>query len=232
MKKLLPLLAILFVLFLLVTTPWKKAPDADLTDRVKLVDVNRLGGAMAVFCDEDDPAVYFLGLTDASFADEAGQSTSFQALAPGMIVEIDWNGLVKESYPPGIDAAAVRVVRQEDDLVGLYRSALTALWEEQGALTDGAKQLAFDLSALSHLSPAEQTALSYLCSCKMGYLPYVLSGKPAEGTVLFTLSPEGDPGTGSFSFTVELVRDAGSPVSACFEASRGDNGGWEYSKLS
>ena len=232
MKKLIPLLAILFVIFLLVTTPWEKAPAADLTDRVKLVDVNRLGGAMAVFCDRDDPAVYFLGLTDATFADKDGKSTSFQALAPGMVVEIDWSGLIQESDPPGIDAAAVRVVRQEDDLVGLYRSALTALWEEQSTLTDGARQLSFDLSALSHLSPAEQAALAYLCSCDMGYLAYDLTGTQAEDTVRLTLSPEGDPAAGSFSFTAELSRGSGPSLSARFEASPGEGGQWTYTRLS
>ena len=229
MKKLLPILAILFVLFLLVTTPWKQEPAADFIDRVKLVEVNRLGGTMAVFCGKDDAAVYFLDLTEASFADESGKAASLQSLRPGMVIEMDWNGQMRLSSPAGISAAAVRIAAQEDDLVGLYLSALTGLWEEHSALIRDAKQIDLNLAALTHLSSGEQAALGYLASCKMGYVSYDLTpheGLTAEDSVAFTLLPEGDPADGTFSFTAELRRGSGDSILTRYAVSRGEDGQW------
>ena len=237
MKKILRLLIALLLILLVLLIPWDRLgkQTETVTSTVKLVEVNKFGGTMAVFCGGDDSAVYFLSLTDAILTDENGDSISVSALSPGTVAEITWNGQVQLSDPSGISADSFQVVGLEDDLVGLYRSVLTDLWDAHGDLTQNAKQLDLDLSALTDLTAAEQTALAYLCTCKMGYISYDLSPwdeLTADGSVAFAITPVGEPADGAFSFAVEMRRGASEEaVRVTYAAARGEDGQWSYTEL-
>lgn len=236
MKKLLRFLLFILLLFLALTLPKSCGGSGETTtDALKLVEINKFGGTMAVFRDRDDDGVYFLDLTEAILTDENGDSISIQSLSPGMIVEITWDGQIQDASPASISADALQVVEQADDLVGLYLTALTGLWDGNSDLVKGAKRLQLDVSALTHLTGAEQAALAYLCSCKMSFLPYELTawdGLAADGSVQFSVTPEGTPDSGAFSFTVQLCRGSQPPVCAVFTASRGESGQWSCTALS
>lgn len=95
-----------------------------------------------------------------------GEIMEADALRPGMVLDVTWNGLVQESFPCALEADEVQVAAQEDDLVGLYRQILLELWTETGQKS-GVECLGFDLSGLTGLTDGERAALAYLSACDL-----------------------------------------------------------------
>lgn len=213
----------------------------------KIVDVSEYEGKYSVLAynyESERPELTFVGVSNAEIMDESGRTITAADLKPGMVIEVIWDGMVAESWPCQIWVDEVRVAEQQDDLVGLYRTVLNDLWENDSALNHDAELLGLDFSTLTNLPEMEKDALAYLFSCDVGLgLEYVfgtweelrdqgyIDGENLywENGVFFSLQLVGEPGEGSFTFDAEKWR---SGLGAIFytdcAAKRGTAGQWTY----
>ncbi|MEA4911826.1 MAG: hypothetical protein VB092_04320 [Oscillospiraceae bacterium] len=154
----------------------------------------------------DAGGLYFVS-RDGALADCADD-----ALAPGTILEMDYNGNQLDSYPARIGGAQAVRLTAGDDRVGLYLAIIDALWNMDAALSDGARYLALDLSAAENLSAGERAAVAYLASCAYGVEPLeagydalcaqsYIEGGAFPGGILVTFS-DMRFGDDSFTFSV------------------------------
>lgn len=83
-------------------------------------------------------------------------------LRSGMVVEVAYNGLIRESYPASFGEPSGLTVREgaADDRCALYLRALNDLWEADPALNSGIDLIGLDLSETS-LTEAEQRAVAW-----------------------------------------------------------------------
>lgn len=185
----------------------------------------------------------FVGVNDAVISGWDGAELTSADLRPGMVIDVTWDGMVAESWPCQIRVDEVVVTKQDDDLVGLYRTVLNDLWENDSGLNQGAELLGLDFSTLTNLTNREKEALAYLFSCDAGLgLSYVtgtweelrdqgyIDGENLvwENGVFFSVSMEQE-GSGTFRFEAEKWR---SGLGAIFftdcTAKRGSDGAWSY----
>lgn len=111
---------------------------------------------------DSDFDLFTVGTENAQITDEKSREITLADLRPGMILEFEGRGATYETYPGHFDVKAVRVLKQGDDLVGLYRSVLRELWETDPALNEDITTIGIDLSGLSNLSAVERNALRYV----------------------------------------------------------------------
>ena len=139
-----------------------------LTATMKIAEINEYGGIFAFFRDTDRD--FFVHLReDVKITGENGEKLSKFDLRAGMVVEIQWPGSVALSSPEQISGVtSVRVIQQEDDFVGLYRSVFRKLWELEPELNRDITYACLDFSALTDLSEGELHTLRYLICCDMG----------------------------------------------------------------
>ena len=83
-------------------------------------------------------------------------------LRSGMVVEVAYNGLIRESYPASFGEPSALTVREgaADDRCALYLRVLNDLWEADPALNSGIDLIGLDLSETS-LTEAEQRAVAW-----------------------------------------------------------------------
>lgn len=116
----------------------------------------------------------------ARITDEKGREITHSDLRPGMILELGGCSAPYETYPRQFDVKSVRVLKQGDDLVGLYRRVLWELWENDPALNENITTIGIDFSGLSNLSEVERNALKYTLECdvwvKTGQFVDVVTG--------------------------------------------------------
>ncbi len=148
-------------------------------------------------------------------------------LAPGAIIDISGVTSVLCSYPGQLtgENITVTVIEQGEDLIGLYRSILNYIYEEDSGLNPNEEQLkfgsgfhfGFDFTEVHNLTQDEKGALAYLFSCDHGIAEYVfgtyreLAEKGYideealywEDGLLFTISDEESSGN---SFTCSVSK--------------------------
>lgn len=188
-----------------------------------------------------------VGTKDARITDEKGREITLTDLRPGMILEFEGCGAVYETYPGYFDVKVVRVLKQGDDLVGLYRSVLRELWEADPALNENITTVGIDFSGLSNLSAVERNALKYVLTndvygktgqfinvvtgtwqelCDEGYI----DGKNLywENGVFLSVAVT-KTGERKFTFEAEKWRSGTGAIyfKGC-EANRGKDGQWNY----
>lgn len=221
-------------------------PGPDQVSRVVKVVNTHENSVLAVDWDDGEYTLELcsVGMRDSAIVDENGKSISAADLRSGMILEVIWDGMVAESWPCQIWVESVRVVEQDDDLVGLYRQVISDLWETDSGLNHGVEMLGFDFSALTNLTEQERIALEYLASCDLGLgLQYAVGTWEElcdqgyidrenlywENGVFFSLEIAKAPGKASFVFSAEKWR---SGLGAIFytdcTAKRGADGQWSY----
>ena len=106
--------------------------------------------------------LYVVPTKDAAYATDT-------PLAPGMVVDVFYDGLVQETYPATIaKPARIALTDTEDDLVGFYVGVLKEIYEYDPALNSEIDKLAFDLSETANLSESEKAALAYRMGCEYG----------------------------------------------------------------
>lgn len=92
---------------------------------------------------------------------ENGSSITDDAIMPGMVVEVTFNGMVLESYPGQIYASKIEVISREDDLVSLYLDILKQVYENDEGLNGDISMIAVDLSKADNVSEGEKEAILY-----------------------------------------------------------------------
>ena len=149
--------------------PEPDAPAAAAVYQGKVAAVRETeAGRSLLLCGDGDTALYWLALDGLSLydADGAAADTSFQ---PGDTVEVGYDGMTAESWPGSFGSPAyARRLSAGDDLVGLYLQIIDRLYQTDPGLNSDISLLAFDLSAVENLSPAEQAALLYLAGDAYG----------------------------------------------------------------
>ncbi|WP_352401188.1 hypothetical protein [Anaerotignum sp.] len=104
---------------------------------------------------EDEHGLYQVSL------DALAQDTS--QIKPGDKVEIGFDGLVLEIYPPIIaNPDYIKLVENGDNLVGVYHGILQDLLEKDAGLNADIHFIAVDLSKDKLLTESEKNALIYL----------------------------------------------------------------------
>lgn len=95
--------------------------------------------------------------------DEKGNSIQASDLEPGMIVELDWNGIVLESYPAQFTYDSLRVTgRMGNKELTLYRKILKELAERDPGLNEGIGISYFDFTSVNTLTEEEKEGLAYM----------------------------------------------------------------------
>ncbi len=89
-------------------------------------------------------------------------------ITPGDTVEVTFDGELRETYPAQITAQDVTLKETGNDDYGAWLAVLTALWEEDPGLNDGADYFGFDFTGLSTLSGQEAQILGSLFSQSLG----------------------------------------------------------------
>lgn len=221
--------------------------EGEAVTRLKIVHIDGNGNSALVV--DSDPEEHPQGLATISWSgaelfDADMEPITADELRPGMVVEMVWDGTIMESYPGIYSAASViRVVEQQDDLVGFYRQVLNDLWENDAALNHDVTTLGFDFSGLTNLTEGEQSALKYLVSCDFGLgLQYVFGSWEElcdegyidkenlyweDGVFLSIIITE--EGNDKFTFEAQKWRSGTGAIwfKGC-TAARGDNGQWSY----
>lgn len=220
-------------------------PAKQVTARVKVLPT----GLLVTDWGEPDCPVGLCSVSvkNAQITGTAGEAITTDALRPGMILDVTWDGIIAESYPCQITANEIRVVEQGDDLVGMYRQILAELWAETGQKT-GVEQLGFDFSGLTGLSAAEQQALAYLTACKLemgfsyatgtwdelvsdNHITMDGEGYWTDGTMLSLSLYMQEEGHAGIIASSSRSRDGAILVLTC-TADRQEDGSWSYQSFS
>lgn len=107
--------------------------------------------------------------------DWQNNSKSLADLKPGMLVQVGFDGNIMETYPAQLGhPSSIRIMGEEDDMTGLYLSAVDQLYSKDTALNDSISYIAFDLSQLNNMSDSEKSALIWLSAERYSLEP--LSG--------------------------------------------------------
>lgn len=169
-KSLALVLACLFLLLAVACGTGKEEPPEDSGVYYKIVEWQETFAHVVEWSDRE----HQLGICsmswvdDVSVLDENGEPITVAELRAGMVLELEWDGMVQESYPGGIrGVTAIRVVEQDNDFVGLFRAVVQELWETEPSLNADIAHIGFDFSALTNLSDKERNALKYLVSCDL-----------------------------------------------------------------
>lgn len=137
---------------------------------MKIAEINEYGGILAVYWDTDRASPCSVNLSDdVKIIGENGEKMNESDLNAGMVIEIRWPGMVLYSDPEQIpDVTSVRVIEQDDDFVGLYRTVFQKLWELEPELNQDITCVGLDFSGLTDLSQKELDGLAYLIYCDLG----------------------------------------------------------------
>jgi hypothetical protein len=141
-------------------------PKADASIEGKIVDLTETG-----FLFTSDSAGLIMVGTAHQVYDEDNQAVEASALKNGQRIEIGFSGAIMESYPgqlAGIEY--IKIVRQNDDLVGFYQTVIDDLWQTDEGLNADIDYIALDLSQITNLSEEEKQALVYLTSGQYGLI--------------------------------------------------------------
>lgn len=145
----------------------QEAPEALYTGKIVQVEGNNvlLAGDAAQAAGD----LVRVTLQGAAVTDGNGNDADVDLLRAGMVVEVGYNGMVMETYPSQIAAAeTLRVLSEDEDLVGFYLQVLDDLYQTDEGLNGGISLLAFDLDAAQNLSAGEKAALCHLAGERYG----------------------------------------------------------------
>ena len=238
-RKLLAL--VLAGLFLITAAACGTVDDPIPGESTAVLKLVRVDWMLAVQQDGNYARLCTLGLSDGvKITDESGKKLSKADLHAGMMVEIQWPGMVQLSWPEQINRiTSVRVVEQDDDFVGLYRTVLRTLWELEPELNENITYVGWDFTSLTNLSEAELAALEYLLRID---LEFGMDINTVEGAYIDRTADYLENG---LLMTVELVEETDGRIvfnavkwrgtehavvlTNCV-ATRGENGAWSWSK--
>ncbi len=120
------------------------------------------GNLMLAAGDEQGTSLYYQGTEDVPITVDGEEATAAD-LKNGMLVEVCFSGMVQESWPAGFTGVTALNACTEgaDDRCGLYLEVLEDLWAADPGLNADVTELGLDLSGVTDLSRAEQSALSW-----------------------------------------------------------------------
>lgn len=139
-------------------------------------------------------------------------------LLPGMLIDVGYNGEIRETYPCSIDPVSITIIAQEEDFISPYLEALDKLYSEDPGLNSDTRYFGFDFTQVSNLSEEEKSMLGWLFASRYRQEPlfgtledldeqgYLTSdGTHWEDGLHWTISDEPYE-EGSFSFSIKKWR--------------------------
>lgn len=106
--------------------------------------------------------VYRISLDGLKILGEDGNVLDNASLRAGMLVEIEYDGTILESYPASFgNPVTIKVIGFEDDIVGLYLNVINDLYSIDPGLNSDISVIALDLSKASNLNEAEKSVISW-----------------------------------------------------------------------
>ena len=138
------------------------AREFEITGKVITADENTI---LFLQDGEENGGLADFGTSDVLFYDQEGTELEAKALRPGMRIALSTaaDSTSVERYPLGITGVhKVRVLEQQNDVVGLYLDILKAVYGADTALNDKITIAALDLTKEENLSKQEKEALRYL----------------------------------------------------------------------
>ena len=180
-----------------VDTP-EPSPDAPQTVTCRIADGAEDGTLLLAKADGEAWDVYTLDATAGIVVSVGGGSADWSELRDGMTVNVQYNGVILETYPAQLaGASAISAAGDEvDDRCGLYLQVLEDLWNVGAGLNSDVSTVVLDLSGLTHLTDSEKAAVAWRFGqlrglpvvegtleelAQEGYLSQVGSGKAPDG---------------------------------------------------
>lgn len=146
----------------------ESSQPAVVTMEMKICTVNG-SSVRGVGLSETYPEAYCFSCTPE-------QLRGADAVLPGMVVEIGFDGNVMETWPAQIQAETVTLKEKQTDYFSLYKKILEDLYGEDPGLNSGAEYFGFDLAEIGALSAGEKALLAFDFSAEH-------NATPLEGTL-------------------------------------------------
>jgi len=134
--------------------------------------------------------------TNSQIYNEKNQKVDVVSLRNGQLVEIGFSGMIMESYPGQLGAVDyIKIVSEEEDLVGLYSDILREILAREGVLKAEDSYVVLDVSQVSRLSEVEKDALVNFAPSPFGVIgvmgseeDYLTQGYSDQGVFIFLKS--------------------------------------------
>ncbi|MGB4588898.1 MAG: hypothetical protein WBI17_06640 [Clostridiaceae bacterium] len=111
----------------------------------------------------DTIELFTLPLKGLKLLDAKNKSLDPSEIEAGMLVEIEYDGVVLESYPMQFGyPKSLKVIKNEGDLIGMFSSVINDLYEVDPGLNSDIKKIALDFTELTVISNADKAALAYM----------------------------------------------------------------------
>ena len=135
--------------------------DGEVTGRFEIFEVTQ-DGLLAYGMDNTYPGLCRIG-HGSILENKDGDLIELSALAPGMVVELTWNGAVEESYPAQFSYSALKLTGESGNPEFLlYLQLLQDLAKTDPGLNEGITESYFDFTSVASLSEGEKEGLAYL----------------------------------------------------------------------
>lgn len=109
----------------------------------------------------DTVELFSLPLKGLKLLDAKNKSLEPSDIKAGMLVEIEYDGVVLESYPMQFgNAKSLKVMENEGDLIGMFSSVIDDLYEVDPGLNSDIDKIALDLTEITVISNADKAALA------------------------------------------------------------------------
>jgi hypothetical protein len=203
-------------------------PGAVLTVKVmEIKDGSFLAASMSEGANAAD--IYMVSASNAELLDAKGSKTDFSVLKPGMIVDINYNGAVMESFPMQLGGIkSIRIREEGDDIAGLYMKVIRDLYEVDPGLNDDIERLAFNLNKTTNLKETEKTALVHMAGSELREQGYIDSDARYFKTgLLFIIEVESED-KDSFVFDAQKWRSGTGAYYFLNCTAKKDKSGWSY----
>lgn len=143
---------------------------AAMTLKVKVMDIKDDSFLAANIAEGANAAeLYRIDAQKTVLLDKNGISTDTGALKTGMLVDINYDGAVMESFPAQLGGIKSIQIREEgEDLAGLYMKVIKDLYEVDPGLNGDIERIAFDFNKVTNLAETEKTALVYMAGNEFG----------------------------------------------------------------
>ncbi|GAB6108684.1 hypothetical protein [Fusibacter bizertensis] len=125
----------------------------------KIVDIKE---GSILLSGNDDSGLFTLVLEGNLFGIK-GQTVEIDVFKVGQIITIGYSGVILEIYPSipsGVEY--IKIEEQQEDLIGLYLTAIDDLWKTDTGLNADIDIIALNLSQVGNLDSGEKEALRYM----------------------------------------------------------------------
>jgi len=109
----------------------------------------------------DTVELFTLPLKGLKLMDAKSKTLDPSDIKAGMLVEIEYDGAILESYPMQFGyAKSLKVIKSEGDLIGMFSSVIDDLYAVDPGLNSDIDKIALDLTELTVITNADKAALA------------------------------------------------------------------------